>query len=441
MANSLEDLLESIQILHEFKEEDIKKPKPEVMRVFYEKMLKIFLHYDKNTPIAFSAIQVLSNWGAHEEAIIELTFLRSLSKLMKIIGVHDFQYKDVYEPEYRKTKRILYRIVNLAAFREIRVNKLIELQEGSTELMNRKTKVVHNESKIFARLDMLRKEKSHRDSEYDGLEQTYQQQHQEINQYNIDQANLRHEIQQIKDDNEKLEIKNEELITKTDETKQEISLLEDLVIKSPEKIKKNLEDKTLKIKQEKEKIHSIEKDNSLLLSKYEKLEKMSKDIKKILGILSQCSQENEVYKKIKQRSKVSQKKVQDYQKLSKDLDIQLVNLHQAISSTDSSMLKNQEIFKNNKKEFHLSLKQIEAERILLEREKAEVMKKVDENQIIINEIENEMSILERSYKIENQSIIDAFKALTDAMKQYHNIFYKIIEDPPNPLSGDITKLK
>jgi len=305
---TVKELVESIHILHEFREEDIKKPQPEVMRVFYEKMLKVFLHYDKNTPQDFSALQVLSNPELHEDAIIELTFLRSLTKLMKIIGITDFQYKDVYEPEYQRTRKILCGIVNLATFRELKVNTLLKLQDQSTELMNKKTKVLHDESKIFTRLEMLRKDKKHRDAEYDNLEQYYMQQHEEIQRYNNDQATLRHEIEELKEENEKLILKNEELIGRADETKQEISSLEALVIKSPEKIKKRLEDKALNLKHEKEKIHTIEKDISLLFGKYERLEKITKDIKKVLAILSQASQENEAYKKIKQRSKNSQKK-------------------------------------------------------------------------------------------------------------------------------------
>ena len=66
----------------------------------------------------------------YDEAIPNLAFIRAMQDLARGAGLEDFSLKDVFKPEYGRTRRNLSAIINFAKFRE---ERLIEYEEALAE--------------------------------------------------------------------------------------------------------------------------------------------------------------------------------------------------------------------------------------------------------------------------------------------------------------------
>ena len=67
------------------------------------------------------AAELLEFPELYEEAIGNLAFIRNLFKLMEASGVTDFNLRDMFKPEYSRTRRNISAVINFAKFREEKV--------------------------------------------------------------------------------------------------------------------------------------------------------------------------------------------------------------------------------------------------------------------------------------------------------------------------------
>jgi kinetochore protein Nuf2 len=58
--------------------------------------------------------------------------------LMETVGIHDFTLRDLFEPQFSRTKRFLSAIINFAKFREDRWTKYGELAGPTCELVEKR---------------------------------------------------------------------------------------------------------------------------------------------------------------------------------------------------------------------------------------------------------------------------------------------------------------
>jgi kinetochore protein Nuf2 len=73
--------------------------------------------------------QSLSYPSLHEDSVNDLKLLNASIKLMGICGVHDFGMKDFHSPTAKKFRRQLSGAINLAKFREDRLETYALLQQ------------------------------------------------------------------------------------------------------------------------------------------------------------------------------------------------------------------------------------------------------------------------------------------------------------------------
>jgi kinetochore protein Nuf2 len=73
------------------------------------------------------AAETLDYPELYAEAIPNLAFFRSMQQLLDGVGVDDFCLKDIFKPEYGRTRRNLSALINFAKFRE---EKLIEYEDA-----------------------------------------------------------------------------------------------------------------------------------------------------------------------------------------------------------------------------------------------------------------------------------------------------------------------
>eukprot|EP01132_Coremiostelium_polycephalum_P009323 gene9323-11430_t len=439
-----------VQCLHDmgykFSEEDITKPQPDIIRSFYEKILEVFMDYNKeqSQQIDFHAMNLLSNPELHDDSLGELSFLRSINKLMQNIGVHDFASKDIYKPEYQRTRRIFSGIINLAKFRDEKVHRLDELISRSSELIREKEKVDFEENRMFSNLDKLREKKNEYEKIVGGLQEELKIHTSKHNNL-VNENNERKAIgKKLKETDEKLKdgivtYNNGPLLDNYLFTisglSDDCSKLEELVVRSPDRVKKLIEDMEISLKNEKELIIDDNQIMNRLQLKFARLEKIGKDIQKNLSLLELAAQEHDKYKKIKQKTKDAQKQITDHQKTSKELDALLLRLDKSIINVNETVQKNLDRFKVNKEEWMNTLKDIQNEKQALQKEHQDIAEKVDENLRAQRQMEDKIENLKLFYENENKQIIDHFQSLfltiSCKSEQNNNDSSSSGENPPN----------
>lgn len=116
-------------------ERDLLRPTHDAIRTAYEGLLEILTGVDAATrsEINEEALAQLENPEMYLEAIPNLAFIRAMRELAEGVGIDDFGLKDIFKPEYGRTRRNLSAIINFAKFREERLieyeNELLEQEE------------------------------------------------------------------------------------------------------------------------------------------------------------------------------------------------------------------------------------------------------------------------------------------------------------------------
>lgn len=110
-------------------ESDLLRPTRESLRPCYETLVEIFIGKPLAEICAIDeeAFAKLDYPELYEEAIPNLMFIRAMQDIASGSGIDDFGLKDIFKPEYGRTRRNLSAFINFAKFRE---ERLMEYEEA-----------------------------------------------------------------------------------------------------------------------------------------------------------------------------------------------------------------------------------------------------------------------------------------------------------------------
>ena len=128
----------------ELSERDLLRPTHESLRHVYESAYELFFNVNLDEDESFQPDpEIAEEVGLefpelYEDAIPNVLFLSRLQELMLKIGVEDFSFKDVWKPEYTRTRRNMSALINFAKFRE---EQLIEFADIINECAEEEEKL------------------------------------------------------------------------------------------------------------------------------------------------------------------------------------------------------------------------------------------------------------------------------------------------------------
>jgi hypothetical protein len=101
------------------------------LRIIYEGFIEILMAVTKEEMITANK-EILAQTITYPElhdggSIPEVVFFYYLKTLMETVGIQDFTLRDLFEPQFPRTKRFLSAIINFAKFREERLSRYNEL--------------------------------------------------------------------------------------------------------------------------------------------------------------------------------------------------------------------------------------------------------------------------------------------------------------------------
>eukprot|EP01006_Ploeotia_vitrea_P063521 TRINITY_DN85710_c0_g1_i1.p1 TRINITY_DN85710_c0_g1~~TRINITY_DN85710_c0_g1_i1.p1 ORF type:complete len:476 (+),score=299.55 TRINITY_DN85710_c0_g1_i1:131-1429(+) len=189
---------------------------------------------------AFGAMENFQFPEIHEDSIPQFNLSSKIMELLIAVGVHDCSLRDIVEPTYARTKRILSALINFAKFREERLGKYQEFTEKSDQLVDLHQQLDHQNAQLQNQLEQLQAKREAEMPRIEALTTETDELTEEIDRLNVRHAALREEVRQVK--NESNEFGDRIATNKFHllNAKQENDQLKSQIVKNPEKLKASL---------------------------------------------------------------------------------------------------------------------------------------------------------------------------------------------------------
>ncbi|EFA80112.1 hypothetical protein PPL_06934 [Heterostelium album PN500] len=421
-----------------FSDDDLTKPQPETMKRVYERLLHEATQFssEESRQINFHRCNMLAYPELHDESIGEVAFIRSLIRFMKSIGANDFGTRDIYRPEYQRTKKALSALINFFIYRDQKINIHMEMSKEVDDTITKHGIVKEEAIHVADEYEQVLEKKAILDKEVSDLRD-------ELHHSESQLETLVKEYNDTKAAYEQLDTVNQELLTKIEQynfsissISQEISNIDPMIVRSPDKVKRMLENMENNIIMEREEITRLDDEIKKIQFKYNRVDKMKKDMSKTLSLVEKATDEHQKYKKVRQILKDLQKKYTDQQKSLKDLEGVITRLEKNCSSQSDTLASIQQRFKNHKEQWNSTMMEVENETQTLLREKQEIKERCDEIDLQIQANEQELETAIKENEETRRKIIEHFYLLIESIQSYHQSIDSIIESPPEKLTSE-----
>ena len=223
-------------------EEQLTKPTADhIMRVM-EQLLDLFMGFsaDDNAQMKFSGMDVFDHPEIHEFSVGQLAFHRSIIKLMRASGVYDFELRDISLPQYARIRKLFSAVINFAKFREEKVSTFEQFVESTEALQNKKAEVDMKFEQLTAQLTQLRAQRKQEEPIIGELQDENEKMEGQIRALNHEQSSLKTQIHDLKQIRQEASDKRDSDQFAILNLRAEISKLQSLVVRSPERVKKEI---------------------------------------------------------------------------------------------------------------------------------------------------------------------------------------------------------
>lgn len=283
-----DDIMEILRSLDFATTDDLlTNPRSETIRPVYKNfVLEVGLVSEEELEQPnFSAMGALSNKDLYDEAISGLSFARAIQKLMAAVGAHDFNMKDVHKPEVKRTIRNLSALINFLKFREEKVDRYEELSARSEGLLEQRQNMAAENADLQQQLQELAAKKAEESPQLHDIQIESEGLVKEISALNKQQASLNNEIKELKSESNRCceTLADDRMLLLGAQA--ECEKLKSQIVRSPEKIKKQLADVSGAVSAEREIVTEKAQRLKDFRLKHDSLCKIEKDINKNMHVM------------------------------------------------------------------------------------------------------------------------------------------------------------
>ncbi|CCI49179.1 unnamed protein product [Albugo candida] len=412
---------------------DIRKYEPPLIRrifeVFIEKIMGITKE-EMGQP-AFSGLRALDFPELHEESIPELTFFRTISKLMGYCGIYDFSFRDLLYPSPKRLRRQLSALINFAKFREERLSTFAGLSKETEDILIMRSRQQDENIKLEAELNDLQQERVAEEPAIEQLTQECQAYEQEINTLNTKQATLRHETGLLRNKTKELRSEIATYDAQILDAQEEIKRLENQIVTSPDRIKVEISHIATTVEEAREEVMRHDKRQRELLLMRDTFQRTEKDMKKTIQglldleiLLNKCKQAKQNVHDLKSEMECNQQKAIEYlsqrKRLEKVLDAKQRDL---VSYKEEASIMMQAA-ENALEAARQELQQVE-------NAQSNAHDRIATNHSKRREIERQCQEKEAKYQRQVLEVKEMFQRLNNAVTYYNQAMIQAMKlDPP-----------
>ncbi|GMM37688.1 kinetochore-associated Ndc80 complex subunit [Saccharomycopsis crataegensis] len=214
---------------------------------------------------------------------------RELYEFMKVCGISDFNFLDIYKPDSYRLSRILSAIVNFARFKYERSNDYQELIDVSEQFLIKRNQLIDENTQLMRNIETI--ENKHQNKSKEKIS--------EINDY---QAKIQRDLKELKSIQDKLsqehlnykqkrneligeiELQNENIINTTRENDEIDALINKIDLKNPENTKNEINDLKKELANLKIKLTNIEDKDRKIQVTIDSIKLIGNDIESLINL-------------------------------------------------------------------------------------------------------------------------------------------------------------
>ena len=318
-------------------EEQLTKPTPDHMMRVMEQLLDLFMGFsaDDNAQIKFSGMDVFDHPEIHEYSVGQLAFHRSVIKLMRASGVYDFELRDISVPQYARVRKLFSAVINFAKFREEKVATFEQFVESTEALQNQKTDVDRRFEQLTAQLTQLRAQRKQEEPIINELQVENEKAEEQIRRLNLEQSSLKTKIHDMKQVRQEFTDKRDSDQFVILNLRAEITKLQSLVVRSPERVKKEIAEMSTAYTTDHETLRDMDRKLQALRTKVDGLNKTEKDVSKIIKQLKDVEEHMGKLKGASKEVKRLQGTTQEAEDEIRDLSAQEASLQRQLQNASA----------------------------------------------------------------------------------------------------------
>jgi len=393
-------------------ERDLLRPTHDGLRPAFEGLLDILTGSDAETRarIDEEALKVLDEPELYMEAIPNLAFIRAMQDLAKAVGIDDFGLKDIFKPEYGRTRRNLSAIINFAKFREERLMQYEDAMAEQEEIERSLKEAREENARLKAQLAERDATGIDPDSEAQAL------------------ADLEREIEAIKLANYEDEAKEAraeaELAIALAEEEALRRELEELESKEASKVGENEAKRERQAREEEEARRKLQETNEKLAE----MQKVEDALKESIAIMQEIERDLQQQKEDEAKLKALQEEAVATEEEIWKLDAKIEQLQRQKQSMDEKMTR---LKAQGKLKEEAAIAALEAAK----EELAAAQMRVGSQRAKDQETKNQIAALEQQTKavLDNHNrdmdaLVRKYHELRDVVRDYHEKLFEVMED-------------
>jgi len=305
-------------------EEQLTKPSADHISRLMEQLLDLFLGFstDESSQMRFSGMDAFDFPELHEFSVGQLAFNRSIMKLMLCSGVHDFSLKDIQKPEHKRLIKIFSAIINFAKFREEKVGAYEDFVARSQAIEEEKESVDAKCEELTEQLHYLRAQRKQEQPLINELVEENQKMEDHIKALNVEQGAIKSKIHELKQLRQATSDKRDHDQFALLNVKAEVTKLQGLVVRSPERTKREIKEMGFQLETDKENLTELDGRHQGMRRKFDGLAKTEKDVGKLTKQLREAEEHLVKLKASKKEGKALASVIGEHNSQLEDLESQ-----------------------------------------------------------------------------------------------------------------------
>lgn len=393
-------------------EEDITKPSSARIMTIYDSITDILMGCTRQQfeQPSFAVMQILEQPDLHQESLSLMAYYRQLRKFMLDIGIDDFSMRDLLKPEPRRVRRCFSAVINFAKFREEKMMLFETCTRKAEEALVTREQLELNNHSLNEKLNAIKTLREQQEPEVQRLREQNAALTNTLREAKRQQTNLKEESDNLKQTKEELQTSVDQAEKSITQLRQEIQRIRSRIVKNPDQLKQSIADTASTLQGEKASITATAKRLHDLESRLSMMEVVEQGLVGCLKLMQDCCDERAVLAQAQGKATAGKDAIDLSQKTIRDIEVQLQQLKRRVASSHERITKltNHQRIKDQKKDAKLKSLQEEYDVVLQER--ADAVKKCEENE------EKAVDMEEKSSNIRQQDNVDA-TVIEDLMRE------------------------
>jgi kinetochore protein Nuf2 len=344
---------------------------------------------------------------------VDILFFKEMRQFMKTCGINDFSWKDLHFPTAKRLRCQLSAIINMAKFREEQLDLYQQLNEPRTALLEVLEKLHMENEELRQQLEEVQAESSIKMEEFDRVAKECQELESEIARSNKLQASKREEATLLKKEVTTLK---DELASATwtlQETQAEEEVLKGQVVSSPDRRKRELQEKKEYLEKEKEETRRLQQEIADGKAKTVRLQQAIKDLQDTMSLQRQVLDEASKYDDLKSQLEETTKEVEANQ-------IKTAEVEESTEEAERSLFRLEEKLSHLRKQSKMKMDAVQdrldvakEQLLIVEKERRDGMARVEAGEAEVQALKEQMKAEQERTEEEIATMIAAYKELEE----------------------------